>query len=333
MRDRYGRKIEYLRLSVTDRCNLRCRYCMPEEGVPGKDHGSMMSYEEIERLLRLMLGMGLRRVRITGGEPLVRKGLVSFIGRIAALPGLDDLSLSTNGLRLAGMARDLRAAGVSRVNISLDTLRPCRFALLTRRDGHRRVLEGIDAALQAGMAPVKLNCVVIRGFNDDELASFAELTRRRPLHVRFIELMPLGDSSRLGGLSVPAGGGLVPVSEIRCRLEKEFGDLEPAPLLGGGPAKSFRIAGAAGTVGFISAMSQHFCGGCNRIRLTADGKLNPCLGSLAAVDLLGRMRSGAADSELLARLSDAVRMKPARHHMDDDPGGEAAGRRMSAIGG
>ncbi len=326
MRDQFGRKIDYLRLSVTDRCNLRCRYCMPEDGVPYKPHDSMMTYEEIERLLRLLVELGIRRVRITGGEPLVRKDLIPFIGRISALPGLTDLALTTNGILLAGLASDLKAAGITRVNISLDTLDPGKFADLTRRGGLDQVLKGVDTALELGFSPVKLNCVVIRGFNDEELLAFAGLTRERPLHVRFIELMPLGGSQPW------SADRLVPAAEIRHRIEAENGPLEPALVAGAGPAKYLRLPGAAGTVGFISAMSEHFCQGCNRIRLSADGKLNPCLGALTAVDILGRLRSGASDAELREALAAAVRLKPVEHHMGD-LGSEASGRRMSAIGG
>lgn len=326
MKDQHGRKIDYLRLSVTDRCNLRCRYCMPEEGVPYKAHHSMMTYEEIERLLRLLVELGLQRVRITGGEPLLRRGLVPFIGHISSLPGLNDLALSTNGTLLGEMAADLMAAGVSRVNVSLDTLNPAKFADLTRRDGLDQVLRGIDTALEVGFSPVKLNCVVIQGFNDDELGTFAELTRERPLHVRFIELMPLGGSYPWSADRFLTAG------EIRQRFETGPGPLEPALVPGAGPAKYLRLPGAVGTIGFISAMSEHFCGGCNRIRLSADGKINPCLGALTAIDILGRLRAGATDDELREDLAAAIRMKPAEHQMNR-PGSEAGGRRMSAIGG
>ena len=326
MRDRYGRKITYLRLSVTDRCNLRCVYCMPECGVPSKGHDAILTYEEMERLVRIAVRCGIERVRITGGEPLVRLGLLDFLARLKAIPGLKDLSLSTNAVLLPGLARDLKAAGVDRVNVSLDTLRPERFREIARRDQHAEVRRGLEAALEAGLDPVKINCVAIRGFNDDEFEDFTRLTIERQLHVRFIELMPLGDSHPW------SAAHFIPASEVKNAIARKW-DLIPAdPVKGGGPARYYRIPGAAGTLGFITSMSEHFCSECNRVRLSADGKVNPCLGSLLETDLRTPLRAGASDAELQAIFLKAVGMKPREHQMEyltED----TRGRRMSAIGG
>ncbi len=328
MRDQYERTIEYLRLSVTDRCNLRCRYCMAEAGVAWKSPEEILSYEELERLVRLMVTrLGISHVRLTGGEPLVRQGIVDFARRLRAVPGLRDLSLSTNGLLLAEMAGKLRQAGVDRVNISLDTLRPERFREIARREGLPRVLAGVEAALKAGLEPVKLNCVALGGYNEDEVVDFARLTLDRPLHVRFIELMPLGTEYQWEAWR------FVPAEALRRRIEAAFGPLAPGEVRGAGPARYLRIPGAVGTLGFITAMSQHFCADCNRVRLTADGYLNPCLGSMLATDLRAPLRAGAGDGEILRLLTEAISLKPERHQMEDLTRPENRQRRMSGIGG
>lgn len=326
MKDGYGRKITYLRLSVTDRCNLRCVYCMPECGVPSKGHDAILTYEEMERLVRIAVQSGIERVRVTGGEPLVRLGLLGFLARLKAIPGLRDLSLSTNAILLPGLARDLKDAGVDRVNISLDTLRPERFKEIVRRDLHPEVMRGLEAALEAGLDPVKVNCVAIRNFNDDEFEDFARLTIERPLHVRFIELMPLGESHPW------SAEHFIQASEVREAIARRWKLVPAATVEGGGPARYFRIPGAAGTLGFITSMSEHFCSECNRLRLSADGKINPCLGSLLETDLRTPLRSGASDAELQAIFLKAVGMKPREHQMEYLTEDTRA-RRMSAIGG
>ncbi len=325
MQDLYGRAVSYLRVSVTDHCNLRCLYCLPRDGARFHDPASLLGWDELGRVVAAAVRLGVRRVRLTGGEPTTRPGLVDFVRRVAALPGVEDVALSTNGMLLAPMAPALREAGLRRVNISLDSLRADRFHELTHFGDLHAVWAGIEAALAAGLGPVKLNCVVLAGINDDELLDFAELTRERPLHVRFIELMPLGTSHPW------ARERLFPVARMRERLAERHA-LEPAEVEGGGPARYVRIPGAPGTLGFITAMTENFCSGCNRVRLTADGELQPCLGSLLAVDLRGPLRAGISDAELTRLVERGIRAKPERHLMEEYLA-ETAGRRMWTIGG
>ncbi|MDI3538809.1 MAG: 3,8-cyclase [Bacillota bacterium] len=310
MRDRLGREIDYLRVSVTDRCNLRCLYCLPPEGVRPKDHEEILRYEEIVHLVKVAAGLGIRRVRLTGGEPLVRAGLTQLVAELAAIPGLSDLSLTTNGTLLAPLAEELKRAGLKRVNISLDTLRPERFRAITRCGTFSDAWAGIEAALAAGLHPVKINTVAMAGVNDDELADLAELTRRFPLHVRFIEVMPLG--ADLGR----SEARVLPMATVRAAVEK-VGRLEPAWVTGGGPARAWRFPGAPGTVGFIGALTESFCKRCNRLRLTADGKLKPCLASDVEVDVKRLLRRGASADELKEALRRALELKPARHHLEN----------------
>ncbi|HEX7049609.1 MAG TPA: GTP 3',8-cyclase MoaA [Longimicrobiales bacterium] len=307
MRDGFGRRIEYLRVSVTDKCNLRCIYCMPEEGLPWLRREEILSYEEIEQILRVLAGMGLRRVRLTGGEPLVRRDLPALVRRIAAIPGLEDIALSTNAVLLAPLARELREAGVARINVSLDSLRPERIDAIARRPGaHRRILDGLDAAERAGFAPLKINTVVMRGRNDDELEDFARITLERPWHVRFIEVMPVGANL---GLSADA---YIPASEILDRIRR-LGALHPiAGPPGNGPAAYFQYAGAPGTVGVITPMSHNYCAQCNRMRLTADGQLRPCLFGELQTDLRGPLRRGEALEPLIRQ---TLAIKPERHRL------------------
>jgi GTP 3',8-cyclase len=326
LKDTFGRDIEYLRLSVTDRCNLRCRYCMPDEGVASVGHGDVLSYEELLRIATLAAGLGVCKIRITGGEPLVRKGIVDFVRRLSALPERPEITLTTNGLLLAPMADDLKEAGLSRVNISLDTLRPERFSEITRRPGLEKVLAALEAADSAGLAPLKINMVPIGGVNADEIVDFARLTLERPWEVRFIEYMPVS-----GGLGYPPESRF-PASDIEAQLAR-LGPLEPISRQGpAGPARLFRYLGGVGRLGVIPAVSHHFCSECNRLRVTADGRLRPCLFSSDELDIKALLRSGADDGSLRDLLLNAVGAKPERHQIGDAdfvPGR----RRMQTIGG
>ena len=314
MIDQWGRKINYMRVSVTDRCNLRCVYCMPLTGVKLGPHHEYLSYEELLRVIKAAVALGIDRIRVTGGEPLVRRDVVKLLAQLKPL-GVTDLSLSTNGLLFTAMAKDLKAAGVDRVNISLDTLRPDRFTRIARLAGSPAdVLAAVDAALELGMEPVKLNMVVIRGWNDDEIADMARLTIDRPIHMRYIEVMPFSEAYTF------TWDNLVPAAEMRERLMDAFGDLEPVRegVKGNGPAKYWRLPGAKGTVGFISAVTECFCGDCNRVRLTASGKINPCLGHVHEVDLKSVIRDPSkTDEDLKTALADAILKKPREHNFDD----------------
>ncbi|MDH7489302.1 MAG: GTP 3',8-cyclase MoaA [Anaerolineae bacterium] len=321
--DSFNRSISYLRVSVTDRCNLRCMYCMPPEGVPWVPHENILRYEEIVRVVRVGAEMGITKVRLTGGEPLVRAGIASLVAMIAAIPGVDDLAMTTNGTLLAQYADELAKAGLDRVNVSLDTLRPERFRAITRLGSLEDVERGLVAARAAGLEPVKVNTVLMRGVNDDEVVDFARRTLEEPFHVRFIEEMPVG---------VAAATRFLPVAEARERIEAAFGPLEAAHhRMGNGPASYYRIPGASGTIGFISAVSEHFCHQCNRLRLTADGRLRPCLLSDAEIPLREALRSGVSDEELKQIILAAVAAKPDGHHLGE--GGAVSGRGMSQIGG
>ncbi len=318
--DNHHRRLTYLRLSVTDRCNLRCQYCMPPQGLPLQPHDEILTYEELLRLVGLFVDRGVNKIRVTGGEPLLRRGLIDFLSRLReAAPGVE-LCLTTNGLLLADMAPDLRAAGISRVNVSLDSLDRRRYEAITRRDALDQVLAGIDAALATGFDPVKINMVLMAGVNDDEIADFGRLSLERPLVVRFIEFMPVGDRSDWRSDLV------VSTEEVMKRLAP-MGRLEPIGRQPeDGPARRFRIEGAVGEVGFISAMTDHFCQTCNRLRLTAEGRLRPCLLSDTEIDLKTPLRSGASDAELAELLTQAAGLKPRR------PTHEVH-RPMSSIGG
>jgi GTP 3',8-cyclase len=326
--DSLSRPINYLRISITDRCNLRCVYCMPAEGVPTKfAHSAILSYEEIVRVVRAAADMGISKIRLTGGEPLVRLGVVELVEMIAGVPGIDDISMTTNAILLTRYARELKRAGLHRVNVSLDTLRPDRFQQISRLGRLEDVLSGIDAASHAGLLPIKLNCVVMRGVNDDEIVDFARLTLTQPWHVRFIEVMPLGTMAGLAKMEH------MPISEVRQRIEQDLGTLSPTDRgsWANGPARYHRLEGAIGTVGFISAVSEHFCFQCNRLRLTADGKLRPCLLSDQEIDLREALRRGADSEALQALLRTAIERKPAGHHLAEDL--VPSERQMSQIGG
>ncbi|MCR4420487.1 MAG: GTP 3',8-cyclase MoaA [Clostridia bacterium] len=323
MRDRWGRNINYLRVSVTDRCNLRCRYCMPEEGVERKSHEEILRLEEMVRLLEVAVGLGLTRIRFTGGEPLVRRNFPYLVARTAELAGIEDLALTTNGILLAEQAADLRRAGLRRVNISLDTLDPEKYAFITRGGELTRVWAGIEAALAVGFDPVKINVVIFRGFNEEEIEGFARLTQERPLHVRFIELMPLGAAN--------GDYPFLPATEVLARLGR-VARLEPVRVAGNGPAEYYRLPGGKGTLGVIAALTRPFCATCNRLRLTADGQLRPCLESDFQIDLRGPLRAGAGEAELAGLFRQAVAAKPRQHRFGCRAGkAEEAG--MWQIGG
>jgi cyclic pyranopterin phosphate synthase len=324
--DPYKRKINYLRISVTDRCNLRCRYCMPEEGIPLISHQDILTYEEILRIVRVFASQGISKVRLTGGEPLVRKGIVDFISRLSQIEEIKDLSLTTNGLLLNELAEALKQAGLRRVNISLDSLKQERFYQITRRDEFERVWTGVEEALRVGLTPIKINMVAIKGFNDDEIEAFARLTSDLPLTVRYIEYMPSGNGEEWKETDI------LTISQIQLRLEK-MGNLIPIPSdRWDGPAKRFRFEGAHGEIGLIGAVSSHFCSDCNRLRLTPDGKIRTCLFSDDEVDLREIIRSGGSDGDLKARLLVALEAKPERHHINTHLFKKCQ-RNMSAIGG
>ncbi len=312
MQDRYARNITYLRLSVTDLCSLRCRYCMPADGIPKRDHRDVCSVEELVEISRAAVDCGVRKVRLTGGEPLVRRGILEICRGIAAIPGVEELCLTTNGLSLPQLAGPLKEAGVSRLNISLDTLRPDRYAYITRVGRLEEAFRGLKAAAEAGFTGTKLNVVLMKGFNDDEIPDFLDLSCRYPVEVRFIELMPIGEGRNAQFLPAEA------VLESNPYLR---------PLEGSGVARRYRSPGGRGTVGLIEPMSHRFCGECDRIRVTADGKLKPCLHSDQEIPL-----RGLHGEELRQAMRDGVAAKPQRHHMNET-GRSEAGRNMHQIGG
>jgi cyclic pyranopterin phosphate synthase len=328
--DAYNRPISYLRISVTDRCNLRCIYCMPEKGVPSRPHEQVLRYEEIETIVRAAADLGISKIRLTGGEPLVRLGIADLVRKIARIDAIDDLAMTTNGVLLARHAQELADAGLDRVNISLDTLDPDRFRRITRRGRLNDVLAGIDAARRAGLEPIKINTVVIRGLNDDEVVDLAAKSLEAPWwNIRFIELMPVGD----GELMIEAWEEqVVTAGEIRERIEAALGKLKPVKMhTGNGPARYHRLPGGQGTVGFITPISEHFCYRCNRLRLTADGQLRPCLLSDQEIDLRTPLRRGADADEIKALIVEGINRKPMHHHLEEHVHPES--RAMSQIGG
>jgi len=324
--DAFRRPITYLRVSVTDRCNLRCVYCMPEAGLPWIAKPDILSYEEIASIVRAAASIGVRSIRLTGGEPLIRRDLQRLVAMIAAIPGIDDIALSTNALLLEDQAPALAAAGLRRVNISLDTLQEERFTAIARRPGLDRVLAGIEAAIAAGLTPVKINCVVMRGANDDELEAFAELTRERAVHIRFIEVMPVTENVEL------QRDAWVSSDEVLTRLSA-LGALHPVPNPhGNGPARTFAYDGAPGTVGVISPLAHDYCETCNRVRLSADGRLKLCLFGDNMIDLRTPLRTGGGEDAIVDILRASMHVKPERHHLAL---GETASmmRAFSEIGG
>jgi len=323
--DSFQRPINYLRISVTDRCNLRCVYCMPAGGIRRMSHRDILSYEEIYTIVRAASGLGINKVRLTGGEPLARLGILKLVAMLSQIEAVNDISLTTNGTLLAGYAAELKESGLGRVNISLDTLQPERFKAITRsRFDLSDVLEGIKAANLAGLNPVKVNVVVMAGINDDEVPDFARKTINEGWHVRFIEFMP---TAGVGNAALH----FVPVSSIKKRL-KSLGELVPCfPHASNGPARYFRFPGSEGSVGYISPVSDHFCFNCNRLRLTADGKLRPCLLSEKEIDLKQPLRSGITSAELEGLIKQAVAKKPLRHQLAE--GDLSLNRPMTQVGG
>ena len=325
--DPFGRTISYMRISVTDRCNLRCVYCLPAQGIALKSHDAMLTYEEIAAVAGAAGRMGIRRIRLTGGEPLVRRGVAHLVQMLKALPGIEEVSLTTNGVLLEQMAPELAQAGLDRVNVSLDTLDPARYARLTRGGQVERAWRGIAAAEAAGLTPIKINVVAVRGLNDDELPTLARLTLEHAWHVRIIELMPVGDPQMWGEDLPDPQHAYLPLREIRTILEP-LGMSEEKAAPGGGPARSFRLPGALGTVGLISPRGEHFCDRCNRLRLTADGFLRPCLLGEREVEVRGALRRGEPIEPLLAQ---AVSLKPEKHELASNK--TPSNRWMAEIGG
>jgi cyclic pyranopterin phosphate synthase len=333
--DTFNRPINYLRISVTDRCNLRCIYCLPPEGIRLLPHGEVLTYEEIAAVAGLSAELGINKVRLTGGEPLVRARLSELVAMLAGIEGIDDISLTTNGVLLKQCATELKQAGLKRVNVSLDSLNRDKFERITRRNDLDEVLRGIEAARTCGLNPVKVNVVVMRGINDDEVVDFARLTITEGWHVRFIELMPFAADNPPDGHSIGNSTSLhtafVSANEIKERLNR-LGKLEPSlPITGNGPARYFRLPQAGGTIGFIAPVSQHFCFSCNRLRLTAEGKLRPCLLSDNEIDLRQPLRSGASPQELKRVITEAIQAKPKMHELAQGP--STRKRLMSQVGG
>ncbi|MGD8370705.1 MAG: GTP 3',8-cyclase MoaA [Syntrophobacterales bacterium] len=324
--DPFSREIDYLRISITDHCNLNCSYCAPFGGRLKLSHAEILSYEEICRLTKAAVQAGISKVRLTGGEPLMRKGVVEFCRMLSGVEGLESLTITTNGILLRELSLPLYHAGVQRVNVSLDTLRPGRFRKITGHNLLSQVLAGISMAEELGLHPVKINTVVMRGINEDEIENFARLTVEKPYHVRFIELMPFNGSSDHQSL-------FVPVEEMVKRV-KRVGDLSLEPAAeSSGPARLCSLPGAKGKVGFIAPLSYHFCGSCNRLRLTADGKLRTCLFSEQEIDIKGPLRAGAPTEELVDIYRLAAMRKPHGHHLNCTHVEKYFGRGMQAIGG
>ncbi|MDD4504665.1 MAG: GTP 3',8-cyclase MoaA [Clostridiaceae bacterium] len=326
MKDNLGRNINYLRISVTDRCNLRCRYCMPEEGIDKKEHMEMLTLEEIFEVVKVCTNLGTDKIRITGGEPLVRKGLTGLIEKITALESIKDIAVTTNGVLLKKLAHDLKRAGLKRINVSLDTMDAKKYEYITRGGNIKDVLEGIAEALKVGLLPIKINTVLTKGFNENEIGDFIKLTLKENIDVRFIELMPLGQAASF------ASEHYFPNTEV---LER-FKELEPVEAVDkSSPAKYYKLPGAKGRVGLINPISHKFCDNCNRIRLTADGKLKPCLHSNKEIDVRGILRDTQLDdkySALRGAVAEAIQSKP-EHHTLNDLCNEPIERDMYTIGG
>jgi len=329
--DKYGREHDYLRISVTDRCNLRCVYCMPEEGMEFEPPEKILTFDEIADVVRVAAGMGIRKIRLTGGEPLVRKNLEQLVAMIASVPGIDDIALTTNGIFLASKAQALKDAGLTRVNISMDSLQPERFKMITRGGDVKKVINSVDTCAKVGLFPIKLNVVLMKGMNDDEIADFLALTRDRDIHVRFIEYMPIGHSDAAWkNAYLP----LTRVMEVCAEQQLEYSKI--ATIRGNGPSENYRLDGAVGSFGLIHPVSEHFCQTCNRLRLTADGYIKPCL---AWTEQFQVRRVVGDDEAMRDMFLDALGTKPENHEMshflneDVSTTHTPTVRRMSQIGG
>lgn len=326
MKDELGRNINYLRISVTDRCNLRCRYCMPEEGIEKKFHIDMLTLEEIFEVVKVSAGMGTDKIRITGGEPLVRKGLPGLIEKITALDSIKDLALTTNGVLLKKLAYDLKKAGLKRINISLDTMDEKKYEYITRGGKVEDVLEGIEEAMKVGLKPIKINIVLARGFNEDEIGDFIRLTQDSDIDVRFIELMPLGHAASFASEHYLSNSAVL----------ESYKELKPVEAEDkSSPATYYKLHGAKGSVGLINPISHKFCSNCNRLRLTADGKLKPCLHSDMEIDVKGILRDSTIDDKnkaLREAIAEAIKAKP-MHHTLNDLYNKPIERDMYTIGG
>jgi len=324
-KDKFGRKINYLRISVTDRCNLRCIYCMPQEGIKLFPHEEILSYEEIIKVAKASRNIGIDTIRITGGEPLIRKNLPYLIEELKKIDGIQDIAITTNGILLKKMLPELISAGLKRVNISLDSLKKDKFFNITRQDALYDVLSGIEKSLETGLSPIKINMVVIKGLNDDEIIDFVRLTERKPLIVRFIEYMPWGSLEKWDEKKI------LSAKDIKAIIEQEYGKILPANINSKGPSDNFYINGFQGFIGFITPLSEHFCGRCNRIRLTADGKLRLCLFSQQEIDIKSKIRAGSSIEELANFIANSINQKPEKidiaNHIKNHP------REMSQIGG
>ncbi|GBD95980.1 cyclic pyranopterin monophosphate synthase [bacterium BMS3Abin06] len=325
IKDSYNRRIDYLRISITDKCNLKCVYCMPSKGLKYFKEAEILTDEEIVRFIRIARNHGLRKVRITGGEPLMRKNIISLVSSIKET-GIRDLSLTTNGITLSKIAGDLKAAGLDRVNISLDTLEAARYKTITKGGDINLVRESIKEAERAGLTPVKINVVPIRGINEDEILAFASLTFKENYHIRFIEFMP---ATRNG---IWRKKRCVNSEEVLEKIST-LGKLESFEFRGRGPSRNYRLKGAAGIIGIISPLSDHFCGFCNRLRLTADGKIRPCLFSREEIDIKTPMRNNATDEDIDKLFQHSIKVKPRRHLLNENTASTRIIKTMSKIGG
>ncbi|MDD5773537.1 MAG: GTP 3',8-cyclase MoaA [bacterium] len=330
LKDNFGREINYLRISLTDRCNLRCIYCLPTEGVALLPHDDIMTYEEILRFVRIIAGLGVDKVRLTGGEPLVRSGIIDFIKELKKIPGLKDLSLTTNGIIFQDKLEELYKAGLRRVNISVNTLKKDKYLKITgaKNNHFTKIIRGIEEALEIGMDPIKINVVALKGINDDEILDFARLSKDKNLHIRFIEFMPIKERG------IDWHGSFIPVETIKLIIENKYGKLIPFKKKYGGPADSFKLKDSKGTLGFISPISSCFCEDCNRLRLTSDGKLRLCLFSDTEVDVKNMIRNGANEKDLINMIKQAVSEKPKQHNLNIKNNSFLGCRRtMAEIGG
>ncbi len=328
LQDQYQRKIDYLRISITDHCNLKCRYCVPFDGRPKLPMSDILTYEEMFKIAKAAVANGVTKIRITGGEPLMRRNMIGFCRELSSLSGLRDLAVTTNGVLLASMAADLKAAGVNRVNVSLDTLKADRYAQITGKDKLAQVLKGLEAAAEVGLTPIKINMVPMRGINDDEIPDMARLTMTKPYDVRFIELMPTS-----GWAQKQHNNLFISIDEVRQAVAS-LGRLESIPhIKTRGPAVYTRFPDSIGRIGFIAALSHHFCSTCNRLRLTADGKLRACLFAEEEVDIKGPLRDGATEETLGTIIRTTATAKPKGHCLNDQDAKPINGRMMRAIGG